>query len=67
MPDHTPDELRDAQHALASTLAKCEKALAVMRPEAKSQRTLLERRISALQIALDLIANELESRQDATV
>jgi type II secretory pathway component PulJ len=50
-------ELIEAHKALLSTLKKCEK----INPDkfAASQRTLLERRIAALKIALNLIDKEL--------
>ncbi len=56
MMDFSPLELREAHRALLSTLRKCEK----MDPAklGKSQRTLLERRISALRVALALIGRE---------
>lgn len=56
MADFTPDELREAHRALLSTLHKCEKMDAAKL--AKSQQTLLKRRIAALKIALTLIEKE---------
>jgi hypothetical protein len=56
MSDFTPEELREAYRALLSTLGKCEKM--DMEKLGKSQRTLLERRIAALKIALALIEKE---------
>ena len=54
--DSTSDELTGAHRALTSTLQKCEKIdIAKM---GKSQRTLLERRIAALKLALTLIEKE---------
>lgn len=62
MTQFTMHELQEAHRALLSTLQKCEK----MNPEAlqKSQRTLLERRMAALRIALALI--EKEQKQGVT-
>jgi len=50
-------ELDAAHCALLSTLRKCEKI--DLDKQAKSQRTLLERRIAALKIALALIEREI--------
>ena len=56
MQDFTIEELSEAQRALLSTLHKCEKIdLAKL---AKSQQTLLLRRIAALKVALILIEKE---------
>lgn len=55
---YTAKELTEAHRALLSTLNKCEKMDADKLPQ--SQRTLLERRIAALQIALNLISEKLE-------
>ena len=53
---YKPHELAEAHRALLSTLNKCEKIdLGKM---GKSQRTLLERRIAALKLALSLIEKE---------
>jgi hypothetical protein len=56
MSEFSPEELKEAHRALLSTLGKCEK----MDREklGKSQRTLLERRIAALKVALTLIEQE---------
>jgi len=51
------DELSEARRALLSTLRKCEKI--DLDTQAKSQRTLLERRIAALNVALGLIDKEM--------
>ena len=51
------NELVEAHRALLSTLRKCEKI--DLDSLAASQRTLLERRISALKIALGLIDKEM--------
>jgi len=53
------DELTEAHRALSSTLQKCEKI--DLDKQGKSQRTLLERRITALKTALRLIEKEQES------
>ena len=51
-------ELTEAYRALLSTLNKCEK---IDKDKlGKAQRTLIERRIDALKLALDLIKNEQE-------
>lgn len=58
MNDFTKQELEEAHRALLSTLKKCEK----VQDNAnlgKSQHTLLERRIAALNIAMALIEKEL--------
>jgi len=51
-------ELTEAHRALLSTLQKCEKI--DLDKQGKSQRTLLERRIAALKVALNLINKEQE-------
>ena len=55
---YTAEELTEAHRAVLSTLKKCEKMDTNKLPQA--QRTLLERRISALKIALNLISEKLE-------
>ena len=55
----TVEELSEAHRALLSTLHKCEKMDATKL--SKSQKTLLERRIAALKVALTLI--EIEQSQ----
>lgn len=55
---YTSEELTEAHRALLSTLKKCEKMDTNKLPQA--QRTLLERRIAALKIALNLISEKLE-------
>jgi len=55
--DFTKEELEEAHRALLSTLRKCEKMDAGKL--GVSQRTLLERRIAALKVALALIEKEL--------
>ena len=54
---YTKTELEEAHKALLSTLHKCEKI--DMDRQAATQRTLLERRIAALRIALHLIEKEI--------
>lgn len=62
MAEFTAEELSEAHSALLSTLQKCEKIdIAKL---GKSQRTLLERRIAALKIALTLIEKEQEKERD---
>lgn len=56
MADFTTEELSEAHRALLSTLYKCEKINAAKL--GKAQQTLLERRITALKIALKLIEKE---------
>jgi hypothetical protein len=56
MSEFAPEELKEAHRALLSTLGKCEKM--DMEKLGKSQRTLLERRIAALKVALTLIERE---------
>ncbi|MFD1164023.1 hypothetical protein ACFQ2C_00220 [Sphingobacterium daejeonense] len=52
--NHRKEELNEAKAAIMSLLSKCKKALPNLK-ENYSQQTLLERRIKALQIALNLI------------
>lgn len=52
------EDLTEAQTALASTLCKCEKIAAGKRL-GKPQQTLLDRRIRALRLALELIEREM--------
>jgi len=59
--DFTAEELAEAQRSLLSTLKKCEKVLESYKLP-QSQRTLTERRVAALKIALELIAKE-QSRE----
>jgi hypothetical protein len=58
MDNFTKEELEEALRAIASTIAKCEKALPKLK-EGTSQHTLLIRRIKALHIASALIKREL--------
>lgn len=57
MIEPTNEELNEAHKALLSLLQKCEK-INIMKL-GQSQQTLLNRRISALKIALNLIKKEL--------
>jgi len=59
--EYTSQELSEAHRALLSTLQKCEKM--DMEKLGKSQRTLLERRIAALRIALALIEKERDGKE----
>jgi hypothetical protein len=56
---YSQNELEEAHRALLSTLNKCEKI--DLEKQNPSQRTLLERRIAALRIAIDLIEQEQTS------
>lgn len=56
MTSYSPEELSEAHRALLSTLKKCEKI--DMAKLGKSQQTLLQRRIAALKLALELIERE---------
>jgi hypothetical protein len=58
MSKYTKYELNEAKTALTSTLQKCEKIDGIKKL-GKSQQTLLERRIKALRLALDLIDREM--------
>jgi hypothetical protein len=55
-------ELEEAARSIESTLHKCEKAFEKLRP-GSPQHTLTDRRIKAFQLALALIAQELEQTQ----
>jgi F0F1-type ATP synthase assembly protein I len=57
MAEYSKDELEEAKTALTSTLQKCEK-IDEAKKLGKSQQTLLDRRIRALRLALDLIERE---------
>ncbi|MCL2059132.1 MAG: hypothetical protein FWH01_08780 [Oscillospiraceae bacterium] len=59
---YTKTELDEAKAALASTLQKCEK-IDEGKKLGKSQQTLLERRIKALRLAIDLIDRENKNAQ----
>ena len=62
MNKHTKAELDEAKTALTSTLRKCEK-IDEGKKLGKSQQTLLDRRIKALRLAIDLIDKEGEHAQ----
>ncbi|MCL2213472.1 MAG: hypothetical protein FWB93_06545 [Oscillospiraceae bacterium] len=55
---HTKAELEQAYKAILSTLHKCEKAFEKLEV-GTSQYTLMERRIAAFQVALELIGEKL--------
>ena len=61
MPDFTAEELSEAHRALLSTLHKC-KAMDAAKL-GKAQRTLLERRMAALKVALTLIEKEQDQEE----
>jgi len=61
MSKYTSEELIEAYRALLSTLEKCEKIDACKL--GRAQQTLLERRISALKVALRLIEKEQEREE----
>ena len=62
MPNYTKEELEEALRAIASTVGKIEKVRA--KPTlGSSQRTLIERRLKAFQIATELILAKLEERE----
>ena len=58
MKPYTAEDLLEARRAIASTCAKCEKALLKLRP-GTPQHTLTVRRIRAFQIALALLEREI--------
>ncbi len=59
MSQYTKQELEEAKNSLASTLRKCEKIQDGGKLQS-SQKTLNDRRVSALRIALALIDKEME-------
>lgn len=59
MKEYTKQELENAITALASTLRKCEKIQESGKLQS-SQKTLNDRRVKALRIALALIEKEIE-------
>jgi hypothetical protein len=61
MNEYTKQELEEAKTALASTLHKCEKMQESGRLQF-SQKTLNDRRVKALRIALALIEKEMRSK-----
>jgi hypothetical protein len=60
MSNYTKVELEEARTALNSTLHKCIK-IDEGKKLGKSQQTLLDRRIRALRLALDLIEREINT------
>ena len=58
MSDYGKSELAEAKIALTSTLHKCEK-IQDGKKLAASQQTLLDRRVRALRLALELIDREM--------
>ena len=65
MTNYTKTALEEAKIALTSTLHKCEK-IDDGKKLRQSQQTLLERRIRALRLALELIEKEMEKLEDVT-
>jgi len=61
MKEYTAQDLKEAITALASTLRKCEKIQESGKLQS-SQKTLNDRRVKALRIALALIERELEGK-----
>ena len=62
MNSYTKDQLEEAKTALTSTLYKCEKIQAGKKLAA-SQQTLLDRRIRALRLSLELIEREMKDSE----
>ncbi len=58
MLSYSKEELEEALKAIVSTISKCENALPKLKQNS-AQRTLLKRRIKALQISVELIEREL--------
>jgi hypothetical protein len=63
MENFSATELQEAHRALSSTLLKCEK-VGESNKLGASQRTLLNRRIAALKVALTLIEKELTEDEE---
>ena len=61
--EYSLNELEEAKTALTSTLHKCEK-INEGKQLGKSQQTLLDRRIRALKLALELIDREIDKTPD---
>lgn len=57
MRSYTKIELEEAKRAISSTINKCEKALFELK-ENSAQQTLLERRIKAFCVSVELIERE---------
>ena len=66
LPSFTAEELSEAHRSLLSTLKKCEKVLESDKLP-QSQRTLTERRVAALKLALALIEREQDVGQEVRV
>jgi hypothetical protein len=66
MGKYSKAELEEARTALTSTLHKCEK-IDEGKKLGKSQQTLLDRRIKALRLALDLIEKEMSETFDTEI
>ena len=64
MSEYTKPELEEAKTSLASTLRKCEKIQEGGKLRS-SQKTLNDRRINALRIAMALIEKEMEGSDHA--
>lgn len=60
MAAYAREELEEARRAIVSTIDKCEKVMPKLK-ENSAQRTLLDRRIKALQISVELIERELSN------
>ncbi|MDR2655930.1 MAG: hypothetical protein LBC56_07700 [Oscillospiraceae bacterium] len=60
MSQYTKQELEEAKASLESTLRKCEKIQQGGRLQS-AQKTLNDRRVNALRVALALIEKEMES------
>lgn len=63
MSEYTKQELEEAKTSLESTLHKCEMMQDSGRLQS-SQKTLNDRRVKALRIALTLIEKEMRSNND---
>ena len=63
MNEYTKQELEEARTSLASTLHKCDKMQGSGRLQS-SHKTLNDRRVRALRIALTLIEKEMRSSND---
>jgi len=61
--EYTKSELEKAKTALTSTLHKCEK-IQEGKKLAASQQTLLDRRVRALRLALQLIEKEINNDKE---
>lgn len=61
MNEYTKQELEEAMTAISSTLHKCEKMQESGRLQS-SQKTLNDRRVKALQIALTLLDKEINKK-----